>query len=195
MRACIKETGSAKLFSANITADDPAEMIARGKYILGQFSSLAKACAYLVDSYVAGGTAGAVAHSDVPTPLLHRNGAGHGAGVSPLTQRSHTAFVHITISRVIGTCGIHIGAMSFGEMEGGASDEGIAYMPSKMFLRTPSTTRRCPPTRSWQQRSDRSSRGATWLKCLSREFVQGLSGGSGSAMAPWMPSGGRSRRS
>merc|ERR1719174_1213531 len=29
MRACIKETGEQKLFSANITADDPAEMIAR----------------------------------------------------------------------------------------------------------------------------------------------------------------------
>ncbi|CAE8681939.1 unnamed protein product [Polarella glacialis] len=30
MRAAIKETGSSKLFSANITADDPNEMIARG---------------------------------------------------------------------------------------------------------------------------------------------------------------------
>merc|ERR1719450_1178508 len=37
MRACIKETGIAKLFSANITADDPVEMVARGKYILSQF--------------------------------------------------------------------------------------------------------------------------------------------------------------
>ena len=37
MRACVKETGSSKLFSANITADDPEEMIARGKYIMSQF--------------------------------------------------------------------------------------------------------------------------------------------------------------
>ncbi|CAE8723897.1 unnamed protein product, partial [Polarella glacialis] len=37
MRAAIKETGSSKLFSANITADDPNEMIARGKYVLSQF--------------------------------------------------------------------------------------------------------------------------------------------------------------
>merc|ERR1712151_960392 len=37
MRASMKETGSAKLFSANITADDPAIMIARGKYVLSQF--------------------------------------------------------------------------------------------------------------------------------------------------------------
>ncbi len=37
MRACVKETGEAKLFSANIPADDPAEISARGKYILSQF--------------------------------------------------------------------------------------------------------------------------------------------------------------
>jgi ribulose 1,5-bisphosphate carboxylase large subunit-like protein len=32
----IKEIGESKLFSANITADDAAEMIARGKYVLSQ---------------------------------------------------------------------------------------------------------------------------------------------------------------
>ena len=31
------ETGEAKLFSANITADDHYEMLARGEYILEQF--------------------------------------------------------------------------------------------------------------------------------------------------------------
>ncbi|CAE8624804.1 unnamed protein product, partial [Polarella glacialis] len=38
MRAAIKETGSSKLFSASITADDPNEMIARGKYVLSHLS-------------------------------------------------------------------------------------------------------------------------------------------------------------
>eukprot|EP00439_Symbiodinium_sp_Y106_P016265 s10837_g2.t1 len=57
MRACIKETGVGKLFSANITADDPNEMIARGKYCLSQFGPLSENCAFLVDGYVAGGTA------------------------------------------------------------------------------------------------------------------------------------------
>ena len=42
MRACVEETGSSKLFSANITADDPEEMIARGKYILSQFGPLSE---------------------------------------------------------------------------------------------------------------------------------------------------------
>jgi ribulose-bisphosphate carboxylase large chain len=57
MRAAIKETGSAKLFSANITADDPNGMIARGKFVLSQFGPLGESCAFLVEGYVAGGTA------------------------------------------------------------------------------------------------------------------------------------------
>merc|ERR1719432_604090 len=106
MKATMAETGQAKLFSANITADDPAEMIARGKYILSQFGPIAENCAFLVDGYVAGGT----------------------AVTSPQTQRGYTAFVHTKISRVIGASGIHVGTMSFGKMEGDASDKGIAYM-------------------------------------------------------------------
>jgi hypothetical protein len=37
MRVCIKGTGESKLFSANITAEDAAEVIARGKFVLSQF--------------------------------------------------------------------------------------------------------------------------------------------------------------
>jgi ribulose-bisphosphate carboxylase large chain len=128
MRACVKETGSAKLFSANITADDPAEMIARGKYVLSQFGPLAENCAFLVDGYVAGGTAVTVARRNFPKQFLHYHRAGHGAVTSPQTQRGYTAFVHTKISRVIGASGIHVGTMSFGKMEGDASDKGIAFM-------------------------------------------------------------------
>ena len=42
LRVAMKETGSSKLFSANITADDPAEMIARGKYVMSQFGPLSE---------------------------------------------------------------------------------------------------------------------------------------------------------
>merc|ERR1712078_862865 len=38
------------------------------------------------------------------------------------------AFVHTKLSRVIGASGIHTGTMSFGKMEGDASDKGIAFM-------------------------------------------------------------------
>jgi len=36
MRVCIKDTGESEPFPANITADNAAEMIARGKYVLSQ---------------------------------------------------------------------------------------------------------------------------------------------------------------
>merc|ERR1711903_380251 len=103
MRACIKETGESKLFSANITADDPVEMVARGKGIT-------------------------VCRRVFPQQFLHYHRAGHGAVTSPQTQRGYTAFVHTKISRVIGASGIHVGTMSFGKMEGDASDKNIAFM-------------------------------------------------------------------
>merc|ERR1711972_828221 len=128
MRACIKVTGESKLFSANITADDPAEMIARAKYVMSQFGPLAENCAFLVDGYVAGGTAVTVARRNFPKQFLHYHRAGHGSVTSPRTQRGYTAFVHTKLSRVIGARGIHVGTMSFGKMEGDASDKGIAFM-------------------------------------------------------------------
>ena len=128
MRACVKETGSSKLFSANITADDPEEMIARGKYIMSQFGPLSENCAFLVDGYVAGGTAVTCCRRNFPKQFLHYHRAGHGSVTSPQTQRGYTAFVHTKISRVIGASGIHVGTMSFGKMEGDASDKNIAYM-------------------------------------------------------------------
>ena len=42
MKRAMDDTGEAKIFSANITADDPAEMIARGEYILECFGDLPK---------------------------------------------------------------------------------------------------------------------------------------------------------
>jgi len=37
-------------------------------------------------------------------------------------------FVHTKTSRIIGASGIHVGNMSFGKMEGDASDKLLAYM-------------------------------------------------------------------
>merc|ERR1711953_1265084 len=85
-------------------------------------------CAFLVDGYVAGGTAITVARKNFPRQFLHYHRAGHGAVTSPQTQRGYTAFVHTKISRIIGASGIHVGTMSFGKMEGDASDKNIAFM-------------------------------------------------------------------
>ena len=128
MRRAQDETGEAKLFSANITADDPFEMIARGEYILETFADLADHVAFLVDGYVAGATAITTARRRFPNQYLHYHRAGHGAVTSPQTQRGYTAFVHCKMARIQGSSGIHTGTMSFGKMEGEASDKFTAYM-------------------------------------------------------------------
>lgn len=128
MRRAQDKTGEAKLFSANITADDPFEMIARGEYILETFADLADHVAFLVDGYVAGPTAITTARRRFPNQYLHYHRAGHGAVTSPQSQRGYTAFVHCKMARVQGSSGIHTGTMSFGKMEGEASDKFTAYM-------------------------------------------------------------------
>ena len=49
MKRAQDETGEAKLFLANITADDHYEMIARGEFILETFGEFADHVAFLVD--------------------------------------------------------------------------------------------------------------------------------------------------
>ncbi len=128
MRRAQDETGQAKLFSANITADDPAEMIARGEFILETFAENADHVAFLVDGYVAGGTAVTAARRNFPGQFLHYHRAGHGAVTSPQSRRGYTAFVHCKMSRLLGASGIHTGTMGYGKMEGDARDTNIAYM-------------------------------------------------------------------
>jgi ribulose-bisphosphate carboxylase large chain len=127
MRRAQDATGEAKLFSANITADDPFEMIARGEYILETFAENANHIAFLVDGYVAGATAVTTCRRRFPNQFLHYHRAGHGAVTSPQAKRGYTAFVHCKMSRLQGASGIHTGTMSFGKMEGEASDRAIAY--------------------------------------------------------------------
>jgi ribulose-bisphosphate carboxylase large chain len=128
MKRAQDKTGEAKLFSANITADDPFEMIARGEYILETFGENAGHIAFLVDGFVAGATAVTTARRCFPGQFLHYHRAGHGAITSPQSRRGYTTFVHCKMARMQGASGIHTGTMSFGKMEGDAADRAIAYM-------------------------------------------------------------------
>jgi ribulose-bisphosphate carboxylase large chain len=128
MRRAQDSTGEAKLFSANITADDPFEIIARGEYILDTFAENASHVAFLVDGYVAGPTAVTTCRRHFPDQFLHYHRAGHGAVTSPQSRRGYTAFVLSKMSRLIGASGIHTGTMGYGKMEGAADDRNIAYM-------------------------------------------------------------------
>ncbi|MCX4781965.1 ribulose-bisphosphate carboxylase [Streptomyces sp. NBC_01264] len=131
MRRAQDATGEAKLFSANITADDPAEMIARGEYILETFAENAPHVAFLVDGYVAGPTAVTTARRNFPGQFLHFHRAGHGAVTSPQSQRGYTAFAHCKMTRLQGASGMHTGTMGHGKMEGDARDKNIAFMPER----------------------------------------------------------------
>ncbi len=128
MRKVQDETGNAKLFSANITADDYHEMIARGEFILETFAENADHVAFLVDGYVAGPHAITTARRCFPDQYLHYHRAGHGAVTSPQTQRGYTAFVLAKMARCQGASGIHVGTMGFGKMEGENADRNIAQM-------------------------------------------------------------------
>ncbi len=128
MRRAQDKTGEAKIFSANITADDPFEMIARGEYILETFAENASHVAFLVDGYVAGPTAITTCRRRFPSQFLHYHRAGHGAVTSPQSKRGYTAFVHCKMSRLQGASGIHVGTMGYGKMESAKDDRNIAYM-------------------------------------------------------------------
>ncbi len=128
MRRAQDETGEAKLFSANITADDYREMLARGEFILETFGEFADHVAFLVDGYVAGPQAVTTARRAFPKQFIHYHRAGHGAVTSPQSKRGYTAFVLAKMSRLQGASGIHTGTMGFGKMEGEEADRQMAYM-------------------------------------------------------------------
>jgi ribulose-bisphosphate carboxylase large chain len=128
MRRAQNTTGQPKLFSANITADDPAEMLARGEFILETFGENAGHIAFLVDGYVAGPAAITTARRNFPNQFLHYHRAGHGAVTSPQSKRGYTAQVLAKMSRLQGASGIHVGTMSYGKMEGELDDRIIAHM-------------------------------------------------------------------
>ncbi|MDD2774905.1 MAG: ribulose-bisphosphate carboxylase [Gallionella sp.] len=122
------ETGQAKLFSMNITADDHYEMCARADFALETFGPDADKLAFLVDGYVGGPGMITTARRQYADQYLHYHRAGHGAVTSPSSKRGYTAFVLAKMSRLQGASGIHVGTMGFGKMEGGKDDRIIAYM-------------------------------------------------------------------
>lgn len=128
MKRAQDETGEAKLFSANITADDYHEMIARADFVLETFGPDADKVAFLVDGYVGGPGMVTTARRQYPNQYLHYHRAGHGAVTSPSSNRGYTAFVLAKMSRLQGASGIHVGTMGYGKMEGENDDRMIAYM-------------------------------------------------------------------
>jgi ribulose-bisphosphate carboxylase large chain len=121
-------TGQPKLFSANITADDPFEMVRRGEIILEIFGDNARHVAFLVDGFVGGPGAVTLCRRHFPNQFLHYHRAGHGAVTSRQSKRGYSVLAHMKMARLQGASGIHTGTMGFGKMEGAACERCVAYM-------------------------------------------------------------------
>ncbi|MDR3300493.1 MAG: ribulose-bisphosphate carboxylase [Candidatus Accumulibacter sp.] len=128
MKRAQDETGQAKFFSMNITADDPHEMCARADFALQTFGPDADKLAFLVDGYLGGPGMVTTVRRQYPSQFLHYHRAGHGAVTSPSSKRGYTAFVLAKMSRLQGASGIHVGSMGHGKMEGAGEDKRTAYM-------------------------------------------------------------------
>ncbi|MBI3149507.1 MAG: ribulose-bisphosphate carboxylase [Betaproteobacteria bacterium] len=128
MKRAMDETGQAKLFSMNITADDHFEMCARADFALEAFGPDADKLAFLVDGYVGGPGAVTTARRQYPAQFLHYHRAGHGAVTSPSSKRGYTAYVLAKMARLQGASGIHVGTMGYGKMEGDRDDRASAYI-------------------------------------------------------------------
>ncbi len=128
MKRAQDETGEAKLFSMNITADDYHEMCARADFALETFGEDADKVAFLVDGFVGGPGMVTTARRQYPNQYLHYHRAGHGMITSPSSKRGYTAYVLAKMARLQGASGIHVGTMGYGKMEGAADDKIIAYM-------------------------------------------------------------------
>jgi ribulose-bisphosphate carboxylase large chain len=122
------ETGQAKLFSMNITADDHFEMCARADFALETFGADADKLAFLVDGFVGGPGMVTTARRQYPNQYLHYHRGGHGMVTSPSSKRGYTALVLAKMSRLQGASGIHVGTMGHGKMEGAGDDRLMAYM-------------------------------------------------------------------
>ena len=128
MKRAQDETGEAKIFSANITADDPFEMIYRGEFILEEFGEFGDHVAFLVDGYVGGPTAITTCRRYFPNQFLHYHRAGHGAVTSQQSKRGYSVLTHMKMARMQGASGIHTGTMGYGKMEGDSTEKNLAYM-------------------------------------------------------------------
>lgn len=128
MKRAMDATGQAKLFSANITADDHYEMCARADFILETFGADADKVAFLVDGFVGGPGMVTTARRQYPNQYLHYHRAGHGMVTSPSSKRGYDAYVLAKMARLQGASGIHVGTMGFGKMEGTRDDRAIAYI-------------------------------------------------------------------
>ena len=141
MKRAQDETGEAKLFSINITADDHYEMFARADFILETFGPERRQAGLPGGRLRRRPRHGHHRPSPVPEPVPalppRRPRRRH---LAPVEARLHRLRAGQDV-RLQGASGIHVGTMGYGKMEGDGDDRIIAYMIERDEARARSTTR------------------------------------------------------
>jgi ribulose-bisphosphate carboxylase large chain len=129
MKRAQDETGQAKLFSLNITADDHYEMMRPRRLRPGNLRSRRRQAGLPGRRLRRRPRHGDHRPPSVPQPVPalppRRPRRRH---LPQSAKRGYTAFVLAKMSRLQGASGIHVGTMGYGKMEGETSDKIIAYM-------------------------------------------------------------------
>ncbi|MFN3605014.1 MAG: ribulose-bisphosphate carboxylase [Leptonema sp. (in: bacteria)] len=137
MKRVQDETGQPKLFSANISADDPFEVIKRGELVLEIFAENSNHVAFLIDGFIMGTTGVTLVRKYFPDQFIHYHRAGHASITSEQSLRGYTSYVHMKIARIQGASGIHTGTMGFGKMEGKPTDKILAQVLTEEEIQGP----------------------------------------------------------
>lgn len=137
MKKAQDETGEPKLFSANISADDPFEVIKRGELVLEIFGENSRHVAFLIDGYIMGTVGVSLVRRYFPDQFLHYHRAGHAMITSPKSKRGYTSYVHMKLARIQGASGIHTGTMGYGKMEGKPEDKIFAKVLTEEEVQGP----------------------------------------------------------
>lgn len=126
MTLCVKSQGTAKLLSAKVTGDDPEEVVARARRVLGHLGPLAENCGLLVDGYVGGIAAVTAVRRSFPEQFLHYRCL--DATPTPQGRRGYTDFVRAKIARVMGASGVDVSTRCFAEGDGHADGQQLVRM-------------------------------------------------------------------
>lgn len=106
MKASVSTTERPKVFIATLAADDPAEMIARGKHVLKAFGLFAPNCGFqLAGPLTSLGSLTALRRA-FPSQFLHYHAAGAVVAHSAGSKRGYSAFVHAKLARILGASSV-----------------------------------------------------------------------------------------
>ncbi|OLQ07870.1 Ribulose bisphosphate carboxylase [Symbiodinium microadriaticum] len=102
MRVNVEETNQQKLFLVTLSAEDPEEMVARGKFVLETFGPFAPNCGFQLSGPPGSLSSLRAMRRAFPAQFLHYHAAGAVEVRGLHSRRSYSAFVHSKLARLLG---------------------------------------------------------------------------------------------